>query len=316
MPILEKPISENQPSEWRAWCNLLLLSLRRQMRAHWLVWVSLGLLAITGIIVHLTTTNNRWNMGHWPARRIKLTYAETLVQLETFGQVPWSPAARSVHFAVTSAWVTQTQVTPGLTLFSNWIVFWVFATILLPLWTLSFATEALGREREAQTLIWILVRPIPRPAIYLAKYLAALPWCLAFVLGGLFLLCWLGGEPGRTAFRLYWQAALWGTLAFAALFHLIGACVRRAGIVALLYAFFLETLAGNMPGHFKRLSVSFYMRCMMFENGHEYGIGPDRPWIYHPVSGTTALLVLAGATVVLLLVGMFVFSRSEYLDVR
>ena len=42
----------------------------------------------------------------------------------------------------------------------------------------------------------------------------------------------LGGEPGRLAFRLYWQPALWATVAFAALFHLIGACMRRPGVVA------------------------------------------------------------------------------------
>src|SRR2546428_501317 len=101
-----------------------------------------------------------------------------------------------------------------------------------------------------------------------------------------------------------------------ALCHLMGACLRRAGIVALLYAFFLETLAGNMPGLMKRLSVSFYMRCLMFESGSAYGIGPERPAIYQPVSGATAALILAGATLALLFVGMVVFSRSEYLDVK
>ena len=310
-------IAAPPPSVWRAWSNLILLSLRRQARAHWLVWVSVGLLALSAFIVHINTTRNRWNMGHFRSPRgTGVTYAERIVQVELAGQLPWSPEARGIHFAATAAWATVTHITSALARFSSWIVFFLFATLLLPLWTLSFATEALGREREAQTLIWTLVRPIPRPAIYLAKYLALLPWCLAFNLGGLFLLCWLGGEPGRTAFALYWQAALLGTLAFAALFHLMGACLRRAGIVALLYAFFLETIAGNMPGHFKRLSISFYMRCLMFDHGQEYGIGPDRPWLYQPVSGTTAWLALVGATVGLLLAGMFVFSRSEYLDVR
>jgi hypothetical protein len=97
----------------------------------------------------------------------------------------------------------------------------------------------------------------------------------------------------------------------------LGACLRRAAVVALLYAFFLETVAGNMlPGHFKRLSISFYTRCLMFDHGSDYGIGPDRPWHYLPVTGATAALVLAGTTLILLLIGMVVFSRSEYLDVK
>ena len=50
------------------------------------------------------------------------------------------------------------------------------------------------------------------------------------------------------------------TLAFAALFHLMGACVRRAPVLAILYVFFFETIAGNLPGHLKRLSISFYTR--------------------------------------------------------
>jgi ABC-2 type transport system permease protein len=306
-----------QPSRWRAWWNLVLLSLRRQARAHAMLWVSLGMLGVSALLVQFNTAHNRWNLGHRRSPpRTGATYAQHLTNLELVGQAPWPAPTAAMQFAVVASWVTVAQVTSGLALFSNWIVFSLFATFLLPLWTLSFATEGLGHEREAGTLIWTLVRPIPRPAIYLAKFVAVLPWCIAFSLGGFFLLCWLGGEPGRTAFRLYWQATLLGTLAFAALFHLMGACLRRAGIVALLYAFFLETVAGNLPGHFKRLSVSFYMRCLMFEQGREYGIGPERPLMFQPVSGTTAWLVLAGATLVFLAVGIVVFSRSEYLDVK
>jgi ABC-2 type transport system permease protein len=289
--------------------------MQRQTRAHWMVIVSLALLAVTALLVHLNTVLERWNMAHWRAPRSPVTYGKIFDQMSLAGATPLPAPAAAVHFAVTQSFGAIVFDASGLVIFSRWIVFAMFATFLMPLWTLSFATEALGREREGQNLIWTLVRPIPRPAVYLAKYVAVLPWCLAFNLGGLYLLCRLGGEPGRLAFRLYWPAVLWGTLAFAALFHLLGACLRRAGVVALLYAFFLETIAGNMPGQFKRLSISFYTRCLMFEHAQDFGIGPERPWIYLPVSGTTAQLALGGATVALLAVGMLIFSRSEYLDV-
>jgi ABC-type transport system involved in multi-copper enzyme maturation permease subunit len=204
----------------------------------------------------------------------------------------------------------------GFFVFSEWVAFNLFATFLLPLWTTAFATEGLGREREANNLLWVLTRPIPRPAIFFAKYLALLPWCLLMNLGGFGLLCLAGGRHGRMAFELYWPAVFWGTLAFSALFHLMGACLRRAAIIALLYAFFLETIMGNMPGQFKRLSISFYTRCLMFDRAHEFGIHPERPGIYLPVSGTTAWMVLAGVTVVCLIVGALVFTRNEYLDVN
>jgi hypothetical protein len=133
-------------------------------------------------------------------------------------------------------------------------------------------------------------------------------------LGGFAVLCLLAKLPGQVALAAYWPAVLWATFAFAALFHLMGACLRRAPVLAILYAFFFETIAGNLPGHLKRLSLSFYARCVMFDRAHAFGMHPDRPNIYLPVSGPVALSILAGATVCLLLIGMMVFARKEYLD--
>src|SRR5262249_13008518 len=135
----------------------------------------------------------------------------------------------------------------GFFVFSEWIVFSLFTTFLLPMWSVSFATEGLGREREANNLLWVLTRPISRPAIFLAKYVALLPWCLLLNLGGFALICLMGGPHGRRALVVYWPAVFWATFAFSALFHMLGAFLRRASIVALLYAFFLETIMGNMP---------------------------------------------------------------------
>jgi ABC-2 type transport system permease protein len=308
--------SEKVPSAWRAWFALIAISMRRQARAHWMVIVSLGLLALSALLVYLNTSLDRWNMVYWRSRRSPLTYGDAVLALEAVGSLPWPAPLTSLQLAASQSYRAIIFETSGLTVFSRWIVFALFATFLFPLWSLTFATEALGREREAQNLIWTLLRPIPRPAVYLAKYLAALPYALAFNLGGFFVLCVFAGQLGLRAFGLYWPAVLLGTLAFVALFHLMGACLRRPGVVALLYAFFLETIAGNLPGHFKRLSISFYTRCLMFDSASEYGIGPNNPAIYLPVSGAAALTALITATVVLLLAGMVVFSRSEYLDVR
>ncbi len=53
----------------------------------------------------------------------------------------------------------------------------------------------------------------------------------------------------------------------------------------------------------------------MFDRAHSFGLDPQRPGTYLPVNGTVALGVLAGVTVGLLLLGMFIFARREYLDV-
>ena len=165
----------------------------------------------------------------------------------------------------------------GFFVFSTCVVFAIFTTFLLPLWSLSFATEALGREREAQNLLWLLTRPLSRPAIYLAKFVALLPWSLRSTSAASRCSAWPAdrgrlrpaSSTGRRSSGPRWPSR--------ALFHLMGAWFRRAGVVAILYAFFLETIMGNMPGYFKRLSISFYTRCLMFDRAHDFGIQPERP---------------------------------------
>lgn len=280
-----------------------------------MIWVSLGLLAFMMFVVYVNTQADRWGMWHWQSPpRSGILLADHLLAAELLITGLPGPASANALSIATVAALAATLERSGFFVFSNWVVFSTFATFLLPLWSLSFATDALGRDREAGSLIWLLTRPLSRPAIYLAKFLAVLPWSLGFNLCGFALLCWVAGPPGYLALQLYWPAVFWGTLAFCALFQLLGACLARAGILAILYAFFLETLMGNLPGYLKRASISFYTRCLMFDAAHEYGIRPERPLVYLPVSGTTAWLVLATGTVVLLAAGLWLFSRNEYLN--
>lgn len=318
-PITTAPFSgapkATSPSPWRAWLYLIRLSIQRQARAHMMLWIALGLLAFALFVIALNTQAGRWSMSYWrfPSRGGPAVEAY-LRALEDVGMLPWGPGGGEVYAAVIGGFRAFLDQGSGFFVFSRWIVFGLFTTFLLPLWSLSFATEALGREREARNLLWVLTRPLSRPAIYLGKYLSILPWCLVLNVGGFALLCLAGGTVGRRAFSIYWPAVVWGTLAFCSLFHLLAACVRRPAMVALLYSFFLETLMGNLPGHAKRLSISFYTRCLMFDRAHDFGIRPERPAIYLPVSGTTACLFLAGFTALCLLAGIVVFSRRDYLE--
>jgi len=53
---------------------------------------------------------------------------------------------------------------------------------------------------------------------------------------------------------------------------------------------------------------------MMLEAADRHGIQIDRPNVYWPVDGTTAIIVLLTTTVTLLVMGMVVFSRTQYHD--
>jgi ABC-2 type transport system permease protein len=298
-------ISAPQTSLLRAWCYLVLLSWRRQARARQMVWIALGLLAFTTAMTAVATAADLW---HRPRFR-QLVAAD---QLMFAAIAPGSPA-QALGDAALSAARAAVQTEPSAAqVFARWVVAAIFLGFLLPLWSLSFATEAVGGDREQNSLIWLLARPLPRPAIYLAKFVALLPWTVGLNMGGFALLCVAGGRPGLTALRLFWPAVLCATVAFAALFQLMGAAFRRPAIVAIGYSFFLEIILGNMPGVMKRVSIGFYAHCMMLEAAERHGIEIDRPNVYWPVDGTTAIIVLMTATAALLVLGMAVFSRTQY----
>lgn len=300
------------PSPWRAWCYLVWLSWQRQARARQLVWIALALLAVSVGLVGLRSLRGPWGMQTWHSPRRGPTYQDWTVELNgLLALTARSPAGAAAPDAVLGA-SRGVLVRSDVLVFTRAVVFTIFISFLLPLWSLSFATETFGGEREAHSLVWLLTRPLPRSAVYLAKFVALVPWCLALNVGGFALLCLAAGRPGRLALQLFWPAVVWGTLAFAALFCLIGAAFRRPAVVALVYSFFLETFLGNMPGYLKRVSISFYTRCMMFEAAAQYGVQPEKPSVYLPVDATTACLVLAGITVALLVVGMVWFGRAEY----
>jgi ABC-2 type transport system permease protein len=308
-PLLEAPASP-----FRAWLALLRLSVRRQARMRQMVWIAVGLMAMTVLFVGLNTYFGRWSYMDRRARPSGMTYRYYLLEMENQQSIVGrSEPAGAIHAAVVGA-ARAAADNSGFLIFSRWVVFAIFQSFLLPLWTLSFATDALGNERESRTLIWMFTRPLPRWSAYLAKWLAALPWCLGLNLAGFAAICVAAGQPGYTALEMFWPAVLWGTLAFSALFHLIAAVFRRPAIIALLYSFFFETLVSDLPGDLKRVSISFYIRSLMFDATSKLSIEPDSLTVYAPVRGATALAVLVGAAVVFTLIGMWVFSRKEYLE--
>ena len=191
----------------------------------------------------------------------------------------------------------------------------IFLGFLLPVWALSFAVSSLGGERESRTLVWLTGRPIPRSWQYLAKFLGSLPWVLAFCMAGFAAVCLTAGEPGYLALTKFWPAVLGGAVAFAALFHLIGAVFPRPAVVSLVYAFFIESLASDLlPGTLKRVSVSYYSRCLVYHDALEEGWQLEHPLVLQPLSPETCWGVLIGVTVALTALGMFWFSRTEYQD--
>ncbi len=310
---VSRELPQGSPSALRAWGALVWMSFQRQWRARQMVWIALALLGFTTIVVALNTVQDRWSMQYWKMQgRFGPTLQEYVANNEAVWNVfPFPSPASSIGKALNGV-NGAILLRSDFMVFTRGFVFLIFFSFLVPIWSLSFATEALGGERESNGLIWLLTRPLSRPAIYLAKYLAVLPWCLALNLGGFAVICLAAGQPGAEAFSLFWPSVFWSTLTFSALFFLFGAFLRRPAIIGLVYSFFLEVVIGNMPGTLKRLSVGFYARCLMFDAASEKGLQPENRVVYDPVSGPTALWVLIVSAVFLVGLGMLLFRRTQY----
>jgi ABC-type transport system involved in multi-copper enzyme maturation permease subunit len=191
----------------------------------------------------------------------------------------------------------------------------IYVSFLLPVFSLCYASVGIASERQEQTLVYLLGTPLSRATIYLAKFVAALVLVLTWNMAGFAALGRVAGPAGWEACTRFWPAVFWASLAYTCLFHLFSVSLRRATVVSVAYALFLETFLGNMPGIVKRVAISFYTQCVFFDMGRDIGLGPAggrNPALFLPVSGEAAQVVLWIVAAGLFGVGLLVFCRREY----
>ncbi len=252
---------------------------------------------------------------------MKLVRAWTTLVWLSFRRLFWSLSTFMVMFPLVGAalfivrWRRRLDVMPALDAFgqfSDWFVIQLFTLFLLPICALAFATSSIGGDREDRTLLFLLVRPIPRWLILFAKWSATLPLVLALVIGSFYIYCRLAGPAAEGAFRLYLPAIFLMTVAYVSLFHLFAVMFRHATITALVYALFMEALLGNMPGVIKRVAVSFYGRSMIY--GQVGGNILPEPTVFESLPVAMSAWALGGIALGGLILAAVIFSRSEYRD--
>lgn len=197
--------------------------------------------------------------------------------------------------------------------FARSVVWAMFLAFLLPLFALSYAGGAIDAEREGRTLIWLLTRPLPRWAVYLAKLLAVLPWCVGGCLLAFGTLCLAGGDLGRHAAAVYWPVAVAAAVGFGCLFHLIGAVFRYPTVIGLVYVFFYETLVANLLGSLKQFTLNYYIRSLFYAR-----LTADVPNqrasnldLYVPTDEATAWATVLVVAAVATVLGAWLFGRIE-----
>lgn len=248
-----------------------------------------------------------------------LLRAWTTLVFTSFRRLLWSvgtlmlvfPLAVCILFVTRRGYVQIGDETVAFNAFSNFLIF-IYASFMTPLCALTFGAQSLSGDREDRTLVFLLIRPVPRWVILSAKFAAAWPLAVVCACGGLWFLCRLAGPTGRLAFDAYLPAVFYMTTAYTALFLAFAVLFRHAVIAALLYALFMEMLLGNVPGIIKKLAINYYGRSLMYDAGVDHGLSAPDPQWFEVLSSDAARGTLLGITVAALAVSWLIFRSREY----
>lgn len=222
--------------------------------------------------------------------------------------------------SVLAAIVRLAPYPPDLAELEFALIFNLIPSALATLTALLYAAGVIQDEVEEQTLTYLLLRPLPRWALYLTKLLATI--LTTTLITGVF--------TTLTYVVIYWNTSeLWGDVlpgralktaallalaqtAYCSVFGMISLFTRRSLIAGIAYIIAFEGLLANLETVARRLTVMYYFRVLSLRwldvsLGREWTIDLDTA----PTSRGSVLMLL-GASAVFSLIGALVMMRREF----
>ncbi|WP_169951846.1 ABC transporter permease [Microbispora sp. H11081] len=133
---------------------------------------------------------------------------------------------------------------------------------MLPLLGLIAGTGVVAPEIEDGTIIHLLSKPISRPVIAVTKFVVAASLVAVFAAVSTYAAAYLltGSESGvATGFTL---GALFGGIAYAAVFLLLGVLTRHAVAVGVIYALVWEGVVGGYVPGARKFSIQQWAQSL------------------------------------------------------
>jgi len=177
-------------------------------------------------------------------------------------------------------------------------------TGLLPLMALLYGSGVIREEIEQQTLTYSLIRPLPRQLLYASRVLAAALPLAACVAPALIVMSSL--SDGRLGLVSLLIAATLGSLAYVALFALVGQFARRPLGIGLIFMVW-ESGASKVPGFFGEMTLTRHVGVLAGVPGEVILSGGAE--IGTPI---IALVCLIALTLLFLMVGAQVTARRGF----
>lgn len=173
--------------------------------------------------------------------------------------------------------------------------------VLLPLTAVIFGALTFGGDVEEGTLVYLLVRPVPRALVVAVKYLVAAVITAAVITGAL-VLSWAGlRDPEVTGviLRAFILAATIGAAIYTAIFAFLGLVTKRGLVVGLLYVIVFENVVTRMMEGVRSLSVrEFAVSLAQWASGGQvrwpgYTVPMTTVWVMGGLMLAAALIATA-----------------------
>ncbi|MFF9866597.1 ABC transporter permease [Streptomyces sp. NPDC013953] len=161
---------------------------------------------------------------------------------------------------------------------------------MVPLIGVIAGTGAIGPEIDDGSIVYLLAKPVKRPTIILTKFTVAVAVTMVFSAVPTFLAGMILNGNGQQVAVAYTIAALVASIAYSALFLLLGTVSRHAVVIGLVYALVWEALFGSLIAGARTLSVQQWALAVAEKVSGEGLVASD-------VGLPVATVLLAGVTV-------------------
>ena len=135
--------------------------------------------------------------------------------------------------------------------------------LVAPVISLVLGSATLGNWRDDETMVYVWLRPVSRWVIGLAATLGALTVALPVTVLPMTIGAWIGTNGDSSMVLATAISMALATVAYTALFVLLGLIIRRALVFGLVYVFVWEFFIARGAEGAARLSVNSYAKAVL-----------------------------------------------------
>lgn len=194
--------------------------------------------------------------------------------------------------------------------FVDWIITY-HLFLMLPIYCLSVFGPVIRDELQADTLGFIVTRPLKRYALLFLKYLCTMIWSQALVL-----LCGLlffavakirGFKMDASMLGLFLLVQALAVLAYGAISSLLGLLSKKYMVLGIVYGLIIERGIGSIPTNIHSLAISHHLKSIL---GNHQWMSDQFTLTGEPILAATGWVLLA--TAAFLFVAAVLFNTREY----